>query len=110
MRGAQYERFKANEVARRNLFHKLVRAFPLVAAALKIRNRGISAYNESDVVNKENAVKSVLDVENEIELMSDIDFKITIGKKTMVLRANSREEKKLWVIALNGATTVRSFT
>ena len=106
----QYERFKANEEAKRHLITKILRKFPVLYAVLKIRNRGINAYNESEVINKENAVKSVDEVEDHIELLRDIDFRITIGKKSLLCRANSREEKKLWVIALNGATTIRSFT
>ena len=89
---------------------KCIRRFPLCAACIGLRNRGISAYNESEVMNKEHAVKGVEEVDDVRELDHDIDFTITIGNKKVLCRAMSAEEKKLWVVALNGATTVRSFT
>ena len=55
-------------------------------------------------------MKGVEEVDDVRELDHDIDFTITIGNKKVLCRAMSAEEKKLWVVALNGATTVRSFT
>ena len=89
---------------------KFIRKFPVCAACIGFRNRGINAYNESTVLNRENAVKGVEEVEDLEELQHDIDFTITIGNKKVLCRANSAEEKKLWVVALNGAATIRSFT
>jgi hypothetical protein len=106
----QYERFKKQEEKKRNFIVKFIRAFPVCAACIGCRNRGINAYNESEVLNKEHAVKGVDEVDDVRELDHDIDFTITIGKKKVLCRANSAEEKKLWVVALNGATTIRSFT
>lgn len=106
----QYERFKINEVKKRNLASKIVRKFPLVAACCHIRDRGINTYNESEVINRENSVQAVGGAASEREVNSDIDFTITLGHKSILCRAASREEKRLWVIALNAATTIRSFT
>ena len=106
----QYERWKKSEAKKRGLIMKFIRKFPVCAACIGFRNRGINAYNESTVLNRENAVKGVEEVEDLEELQHDIDFTITIGNKKVLCRANSAEEKKLWVVALNGAATIRSFT
>lgn len=106
----QYERFKRQEVKEHNLATKIIRSFPVCAACIGVRNRGANTYNESEVLNRDNAVKGADDVDDVRELDHDIDFTITIGTKQVLCRAASVEEKKRWLVALNGATTVRSFT
>lgn len=87
-----------------------VRKFPGCAACIGLRETGSSTYNESEVLNRENAVKGADDVDDVRELDHDIDFTITIGTKKVLCRAASAEEKKRWLVALNGVSTVRSFT
>ena len=106
----QYERFKRQEGQEHSFATKLVRNFPVCAACIGLRNRGTSTYNESEVLNRENAVKHADEVDDVRELDHDIDFTITIGSKKVLCRAGSAEEKKRWLVALNGASTVRSFT
>ena len=106
----QYERFKRQETQKRNVATKCIRSFPVCAACIGLRNRGINAYNESEVLNKENALKGADDVDDVHELDHDLDFTISIGTKKVLCRAASAEEKKRWLVALNGVSTVRSFT
>lgn len=146
--GKQYERFMINEAKKHNVKEKAQRKFPGMAKAFGLRNRGINAYNESEVVGggivtrTDNTPSSVSPfacprlaanvatatpaASRRIQWLScarpasqyghrqaaenDIDFEVTLGDKRILVRATSAEEKKLWVIALNGATTVRSFT
>jgi hypothetical protein len=61
---AQYERFKKQEETKRNWVVRFIRAFPVCAACIGLRNRGINAYNESEVLNKEHAVKGVEEVDD----------------------------------------------
>jgi hypothetical protein len=106
----QYERFKRQEEQDHSFATKCWRNFPVCAACIGLRNRGASTYNESEVLNRESSVKHADEVDDIRELDHDIDFTITIGSKKVLCRAASAEEKKRWLVALNGATTVRSFT
>eukprot|EP01051_Picozoa_sp_SAG22_P002709 SAG22_NODE_123_length_18914_cov_28.993410_9_plen_576_part_00 len=77
-----------------------------VPCCARVKRRGSRMSTEAEVHHQLSAVME----EDEEEVDHDIDFVVLVDGKKTLLRASSPDEKKAWVVAMNSAKLVRSYS